>query len=984
MGSSSQAYPLQQYQNLDDQNILSIFANGVVELFNNVTISTGDGSPNGVVTANVGSVYLQIDATGGANTIWMKLSGTGNTGWALVGSGSGGSNATSIQGIPVSPATPTSGQTFVYNSGLNEWIPGSGSLAVNHNIRYTTDFIWAQTGSPSNFPALTAGVQATITLTPCPAGIDASGDTLGLGGPISAYSVYISGVGTAEPVKVTGGTCTPNAASGTIIFTPFFNHATGYTIGTASSGIQEAINDGCGAFPGANVGYKNGNCCIVLPPNGAPGSSGTNPGNAYDIFDTVYFHAINGKLVGNGAAVRYSGRGPCLQIGHWTDPHASALNVIEDLAIRVSSALVSNSAYAGNAIVSAQRIGGVATITTAAPHNFRTGDQVTQMFLDDSRFWGDVPFITVTSPTTYTYNRPGSGDIALINTPGCVALTFVAILDNAQNTYFKNVVQMGSTTPVNWNQWFDIWDDEACTIAGFNNDAVVLNSNINWMGSFVFSGGPNCIQNPSIQFAPVITIRDSSFTINAGSGVTVYNSNGVYIDNCVFQAQGLYQFYISNETGNFQGIAVKNIYSEAPTFLNPGSPSTPTTPWPGLGNAGMIIGPRRGAGLVRIMGNGTPLGSVPQNGSGATQYCYFIVAKDNGATPSITDPIPVQLQQESAPGIHTVSWPRFQNGAGLTITYDLIRIPMPLGLSAAGGNTVWPYTALCTGGSVAACGSVATAIPQCAGLVCTFNDDTSLATTAYAIPLSNNQSSQNLMAPFIPGPVVTYANFPIISDQTVTGIVTVWSVGRPSNMALFGQGTTAGRGPSVSLGSPLALNNGLAYHTATILQDGTWNGGASPSQGTVPKGRLNILHRQGTGLAGMHFITLCDSQSDKTLNTSTQRPNSDPADSFIGCDVISGNTVGVNQIPLSFGAPVSISFYINNVGDGVNFLERLTAAKKQFNVVVQHASVVFAALPAGPVNGMIIYCSDCNIANPCTSGGTGAFAKRIAGAWVCN
>lgn len=37
-----------------------------------------------------------------------------------------------------------------------------------------------------------------------------------------------------------------------------------------------------------------------------------------------------------------------------------------------------------------------------------------------------------------------------------------------------------------------------------------------------------------------------------------------------------------------------------------------------------------------------------------------------------------------------------------------------------------------------------------------------------------------------------------------------------------------------------------------------------------------------------------------------------------------------------------------------------------------------------PANGTFCYCSDCTIAAPCASGGTGAFAKRLAGAWACN
>jgi hypothetical protein len=35
-------------------------------------------------------------------------------------------------------------------------------------------------------------------------------------------------------------------------------------------------------------------------------------------------------------------------------------------------------------------------------------------------------------------------------------------------------------------------------------------------------------------------------------------------------------------------------------------------------------------------------------------------------------------------------------------------------------------------------------------------------------------------------------------------------------------------------------------------------------------------------------------------------------------------------------------------------------------------------------NGHIVYCSNCTIANPCASGGTGALAKRLNGVWVCN
>lgn len=47
------------------------------------------------------------------------------------------------------------------------------------------------------------------------------------------------------------------------------------------------------------------------------------------------------------------------------------------------------------------------------------------------------------------------------------------------------------------------------------------------------------------------------------------------------------------------------------------------------------------------------------------------------------------------------------------------------------------------------------------------------------------------------------------------------------------------------------------------------------------------------------------------------------------------------------------------------------------------AAVLFANLGA-PANGTFCYCSDCTIASPCASGGTGAWAKRLNATWVCN
>lgn len=61
----------------DISTALVQFLNGIVNLG---LIRAGAGSPEGVVTAVVGTLYHRTD--GGANTsIYVKESGSGNTGW---------------------------------------------------------------------------------------------------------------------------------------------------------------------------------------------------------------------------------------------------------------------------------------------------------------------------------------------------------------------------------------------------------------------------------------------------------------------------------------------------------------------------------------------------------------------------------------------------------------------------------------------------------------------------------------------------------------------------------------------------------------------------------------------------------------------------------------------------------------------------------------------------------------------------------------
>src|SRR4029077_9088720 len=95
------------------------------------------------------------------------------------------------------------------------------------------------------------------------------------------------------------------------------------------------------------------------------------------------------------------------------------------------------------------------------------------------------------------------------------------------------------------------------------------------------------------------------------------------------------------------------------------------------------------------------------------------------------------------------------------------------------------------------------------------------------------------------------------------------------------------------------------------------------------KGRMNF---STVGTAPGHIITLSDSNFQKTIATANNRPTSDANDSFIGYDQSNGDAENVG---ISMGAPKSLSNYIGNVGDGTNWLERLTSSLKEFKTDVQ-------------------------------------------------
>lgn len=94
---------------------------------------SGAGSPEGAVTAGIGSVYRRTNGSTGT-TLYIKESGTGNTGWSAVGGG-GGSGLTNLNGLTTDPqsfAVGTSGTDFAVSSATSTHtfnLPDAGASA---------------------------------------------------------------------------------------------------------------------------------------------------------------------------------------------------------------------------------------------------------------------------------------------------------------------------------------------------------------------------------------------------------------------------------------------------------------------------------------------------------------------------------------------------------------------------------------------------------------------------------------------------------------------------------------------------------------------------------------------------------------------------------------------------------------------------------------------------------------------------------------
>lgn len=778
-------------------------ASAILPRIGNTLPAFGNGSS--VTTTSLGA-----PPTAGNCVEWLVGGVLGDQGQPCGTGGGGGSSA--------------SPQNSLQIAGLSGAFGSSNIRVVN-----ATNYVWTQ--APSTPTTLTGAVQATITMSPCPLGLD---------GTYTWSYIHIGTTGTPEDVPIQGGTCTSGAGSGTLIITPANSHGAGYTLTSSTQGWQEASNDA--SYVPTNPSGTNQSGHVI----GGPGE--------YTWTARMSVRRPQQTLDFSGTIIQCSMSDTCLMMG---DP--ANVTSIQNLTVL----------------------------------NFR--------------------------------GRP------MVNNG-----TFPMIEDNAQASVIQRVTTRQGSGTNSFGYLIQVDNDQAADISQVDPSlGNPIRCDASFCGAAVYAPGPFATN------AAVGYVHNSNLTMNCkGNGIDWQSGNTLRVSDTVIQGFDQFGIRTGIAAGGFGPTQLDNVYEEVGACTNQADAK--------LGQAGLIAEGQK----VFIRGGEGPVGVTPQftnsGTTGSTQFNYYIVVKDS-VLGSSAPMLAGYAKSNLTAGNITVKWQRV---AGTnTVTYDIIRT------TGVGATTTSPYTANCTGGSVAACGSVALAQAQCAGPACSFTDSTTANTASYTVANPNYWP----LVTYWPGSIFIGVPADQQNSTTTSSAVFVDDLGTVSNSLsatvnspigwslpiLFSQKCSIAVGlaatgvlQSCIQGDP--SGNGFGQQGATLLAAGNVSG-ASANEINA-KGRLNFYRNKGSSLESGEIITLVDSAPDKTGATFNHRPVGDAADAYIGQDT--GN-VSINAAGVAFNSPVSLSNYINSLPDGTSWLERLTSSNKTFKnqVIFAPVSNQFKILP---------------------------------------
>ncbi len=523
-------------------------------------------------------------------------------------------------------------------------------------------------------------------------------------------------------------------------------------------------------------------------------------------------------------------------------------------------------------------------------------------------FSGSVVECWMVDTCIYAGDPAGSNnflDITLINPRGrpMVANGQKPFLEvNAQKTRIFNVTLRAGVSGGTFSSYVQVDDDQAFLLDGLdtslggNSGSYGLLCNATVCNPVVYAPGPFNV------FSAVGWLKHLNIALQcAGNGIDWQSGNTLRVSDSVIQGFAQYGVRAGTKRGGYGEFEIENAYEEVGNCTNPAG---------NLGEAGVIA---QGSS-VKIDGGEAPGGAIPLfANTGTTDYRYYIVAQNT--TYGTANALYAGRALTNGTGNITVTTPDI---AGAT-TFDLLRV-----VASTTGREQAPYG---TGNFAVVAG--VTRASACTNGVCTFTDSQA-ALSSYTV----GTPTYFPMLDYWPGNLVLGANG---DSGSVLNAARAWLQTVPSNVVAV-HGTAAPAVISTSCDAlagwtPMWLSCYSAMSPSTFEEQGAFLLAVKPNQDagmkTNLKGRLNF---PTLGTAPGHIITLSDSNFQKTIATANNRPTNDANDAFVGYDQGDGNPA---HIGISMGAPVSLSNYIGNVGDGTNWLERLTTGLKEFKTNVQ-------------------------------------------------
>lgn len=829
-------------------------------------------------TCNPGSGVVPTDVvslvTGGTSTLYVCSAI--NT-WSPIG----GAGASSVLTGP--GATQDIFQPLV--TGV------TSPLTINNlnNIRFVDGrWNWSFTDSAGSIGNLTtAGTGLVLTLPSCPAGIDTNSTANHY-----IYDVYISGTGTAEPVPVTGGSCTPGLlGGGTVIVTTKNNHPNGYTVGSASTGLQEAWNDA----------WVNDNGTAPNASSQAAPYMKLESNIPYSVHAAVYLRGRGGVLDGTGALIVCSTRDRCIYSG--ITNNFPGINYHKIFNLNMTSSVNVD----GVQVQSVSAATGTYTVTTAANHPFVTGDWADCEYHSQTAdaHWA-AQVLTTPTATSFTVAFGASTFSAGATTFGFCNILNAAIEDNSDhdvydgiNIFQANPVGLGFFTYglVNDN------DQQMIVTKSGNRSSIAIKNSANWpMGSFFYER--NDQGNNGITYVHDTELTNVNCMTAGGNGV-------VYSDSV---CQG-YNVYGIRYFGGLQPGTITNLYEEEGSSTNPLYGYT--------AGMGLLLNGGRGSRLVGNFPIDGTTPTFPSTGSSCTQRNYYVVPRASAISTGYGPLLYIGSSSTSTCSTSvTLKWPstNLQDISGATVgtlTWDI--------LATTGTTSPAPFG---TGSFLVSGGTGISGSCTTAG-ICTFTDSMA-ALSSYTVQGQKfHPTFWFWPGQFVLGGAGGSTASPLFADSISTytttassnGILGISIIAQQCN----GFGSSYKHSP-LGMSCPAGPSDGGSGIQALVLQQKDQSNNGPLLQA---KGRINL--GSPIGNTPNDLFTLQDSNFAKTESTSGQRPGNDANDIAIGVDN-SGNGVTLR-------APSSISEYIGTQPDNAGYVMRKTA-----NLITSKVPVTIAGL----------------------------------------